>query len=160
MLRIFNPKTSESNRKRLRSESTLPEQRLWLKLRGKQIEGYKFRRQFGIGNFIVDFYCPELKLAIEVDGDSHAGESVEKYDWHREWYLKKFGVRCLRFTNHDVMTNCDGVAEYIRSITLPNLPLNKGRNGSPPRLRGSQWGSVLPLPRGSARGGRPLLTSP
>lgn len=114
MCHIFNPKISKVNRKRLRSESTLPEQRLWSKLRGRQITGYRFRRQFGVSDFILDFYCPELKLAIEIDGDSHAGEEAEKYDRKRECYLQQLGIRCLRFTNREVMTDVYGVVEYIR----------------------------------------------
>jgi very-short-patch-repair endonuclease len=81
---VFNPKESEKYRRRLRNESTTPERVLWSKLRGRQVEGYKFRRQFGIGIFVVDFYCSELKLAIEVDGDPHAGEREEEYDRYRE----------------------------------------------------------------------------
>jgi very-short-patch-repair endonuclease len=111
----FNPKLSEDYRKNLRNESTEPERRLWSKLRNKQIEGCKFRRQFGIGIFIVDFYCPDLKLAIEIDGDSHAGEKAGEYDKYREKSLAEFGIRCLRFTNYEVMRNLDGVVVTIRN---------------------------------------------
>ena len=114
----FNPKTSEEYRKHLRTEGTEPERWLWSKLRGRQIEGYKFRRQFGVGIFIVDFYCADLKLAIEVDGDSHAGEKEEEYDTYREKCLAEFGIRCLRFTNYEVMRNFDGVASTIRNYIL------------------------------------------
>jgi very-short-patch-repair endonuclease len=121
---LFNPKNSKPNRKQLRQEATVPEQRTWMKLKGKQIKGYKFRRQFGIENFIVDFYCPELKLAIEIDGITHS-EKVG-YDRWREKRLAEFGVHCLRFTDDEVITNLDAVAQkiwnYIDAIEVQNNP--------------------------------------
>lgn len=69
--KIFNSKKTKAQRTHLRNNLTQAESRLWSKLKGRQIFDYKFRRQHGIGNYIVDFYCPVLKLVIEVDGESH-----------------------------------------------------------------------------------------
>ncbi|MBI5220404.1 MAG: endonuclease domain-containing protein [Candidatus Liptonbacteria bacterium] len=133
MHHLFNSPTSKSKRQHLRSGSTAPEQKLWSKLRGKQVLGQKFRRQFGVGNFILDFYSPQLKLAIEIDGDSHAGEAAERYDEKRAKYLADVGIQCLRFTNHEVMQNLGGVLAALMQFieensTPPHLPWEKGRD--------------------------------
>jgi len=92
-----------------------PELKLWLRIKNKQLKGYKFRRQYSIGNYVVDFYCQELKLAVEVDGDSHYNEASIEYDKAREKYLQKFGIRIIRFSNEEVKDNIDGVLERIMS---------------------------------------------
>jgi very-short-patch-repair endonuclease len=71
-----------------------------------------------MGKFILDFYAPELRLAIEIDGDSHAGERAGAYDRERTKYLAELGIYCIRFTNSDVMKNLDNVAENIRRSVL------------------------------------------
>ncbi len=102
------------NRKRkLRSEMTSAENKLWLRLRGKQLNGLKFRRQHGIGSYIVDFYCPEKRLVIEVDGDVHAYEEQIIKDKEREDYLKALGLQIVRYTNWDILTNMEGVVEDL-----------------------------------------------
>ena len=90
MTQIFNRSSDTEKRRRLRREGPLAEQRLWLRLRNRQLMGYRFRRQYGIGPYVLDFYCPGLKLAIEVDGDSHfeAGE----YDRERQRYIESLGI--------------------------------------------------------------------
>ena len=98
----------------MRREPTEPERRLWQKLRRKQLDGYKFRRQHPIGRFIVDFYCHEAKLVVEVDGDSHAFQ--EAYDAARTAWLEAQGLRVLRFDNQTVMKNLDGALELILAI--------------------------------------------
>ena len=86
---------------------------LWDQLKSKKLNGLKFRRQYSIGPFIVDFYCPKLKLAIEVDGDSHYEEAAEEYDKRRQRYIEKSGIKFLRFTNTDVYENLEGVIQMI-----------------------------------------------
>ena len=111
---ISNRSIFKSRRSYLRAQSTTPEQKLWSKLRNKQMgSNYKFRRQFGVGTFIVDFYCPTLKLAIEVDGNSHTSKQAQSYDRWREKYLKTLGITYLRFTNEEIMKNLDGVLMTI-----------------------------------------------
>jgi very-short-patch-repair endonuclease len=89
---------------------------LWTKLQRKQLGGHKFRRQFGVGKYSVDFYCPKLKLAIEVDGDSHFRGQAKKKDSRRESYVEQFGIEVLRFTNDDVRANLDGVLLKIEEV--------------------------------------------
>lgn len=87
---------------------------MWKHLSRKQMCGYKFRCQHGFDRYVVDFYCPELKLAIEIDGESHFQSGAEEYDREREEYIKSFGVRILRFQNTDVYQNLNGMLETIR----------------------------------------------
>jgi len=86
---------------------------LWQKLKSKQLEGVKFRRQYGVGQFVIDFYCTELKLAIEVDGESHFQDGAQEYDWERQAFIESVGIRFLRFTNDEVYGNLEGVLERI-----------------------------------------------
>ena len=81
---------------------------LWSKLKGKGI-GYKFRRQYSVGKFAIDFVCPEVKLAIEVDGDSHYTEGAEYRDKERQKIIEHYGFVFLRFTNKEISENLDGV---------------------------------------------------
>lgn len=97
--------------KALRSDQTPAEIKLWYILRNRYLNGYKFRRQHPIGKFIVDFYCVQFKLIIEVDGDSHADK--EDYDRKRTLWLEKQGYRVIRFTDGDVHENLEGVAMVI-----------------------------------------------
>jgi very-short-patch-repair endonuclease len=100
--------------KELRVSATSPERSLWRQLRGYRIEGCKFRRQQPIGPFIVDFYCAELNLAIELDGDSHVGK--DEYDLSRQRYLEARGLTVLRFCNMDVSRNLRGVLQTIYEV--------------------------------------------
>lgn len=102
-------------RKDLRRNMTQPEQKLWYYLRGEHLNGYKFRRQYGLLNYVLDFYCISEKLAIEIDGDSHFHSSVREYDSTRTKALEKIGVTVLRFTNLDINTNLEGVLTSIAS---------------------------------------------
>ncbi len=95
----------------MRTEMTFSERTLWKYIRNRQILGYKFRRQHVIGNFIVDFYCHELKLVIEVDGLSH--EEQKSYDRDRQVYLEISGYSVIRFNNEDVVRNISGVIDEL-----------------------------------------------
>jgi len=109
---------------------TVPEQRLWWILRKRQLDGYRFRRQHPIGDYIVDFCCPTVGLVIEVDGDPHA-DRIE-YDDRRTRWLEQQGYRVLRVGNHDVMTNLSGVygliEEWLRAPPPPDLPRSRRRS--------------------------------
>lgn len=92
----------------------LAEQLLWLKLKHSQLKGYKFRRQQGIGKFIMDFYCPSAKLVIEVDGESHFTiDTSQQHDVQRDLFLQSLGIRTLRFINTEIYTNLDDVVNSI-----------------------------------------------
>ncbi len=98
----------------LRNRMTGSEYSLWLCLKNKQL-GVKFRRQHPIAIYIVDFYCHELRLVIEIDGGIHELEDVRKADKEREENLKKLGLTVIRFTNNEVKTQTEKVLQIIRS---------------------------------------------
>ena len=114
----YNPRLKELAKK-LRKESTLSEVLLWQRLKQKQILKFDFHRQKPIDEFIVDFYCPELMLAIEIDGESH--EYKYDQDVARQKRLESLGVSILRFDDKEVKTNIDvvlmGIEEWIRKHT-------------------------------------------
>lgn len=97
---------------------------LWIELKGKKLYGYDFHRQKPIDNYIVDFYCPELKLVIEIDGISHNNKL--KLDKARQNELERLGLRVIRFYESDVLSNLSGVMiclkKWIR--THPLIPLS------------------------------------
>ncbi|QPJ61102.1 MAG: endonuclease domain-containing protein [Candidatus Nitronauta litoralis] len=109
----FNPSRTKKMRRALRNNMPPAEQALWKVLRGKKLKGYKFRRQFGVGEYSVDFFCPRVRLAIEVDGPSHFLESSKDTDDVRQLYIESTGVKILRFTNLDIRDNLDGVVQKI-----------------------------------------------
>lgn len=109
----YNLKSLEERRRKLRNNMTHAEVLLWNYIRRRQINNVRFRRQFSIQNFIVDFYSPELLLAIEVDGVTHQTEDEIKYDIYRENELNKSGVEVLRFTNEEVYEDITNVLEKI-----------------------------------------------
>ena len=114
MTRFFNKTTEKEKRRLLRKNSSKAEILIWERLKGKQVLGYKFRRQYSVGAYVIDFYCPALKLAVEIDGDSHFQEEAEDNDKQRQAFIESFGVRFLRFTNEEVFTNSRGMLEVIR----------------------------------------------
>src|SRR5438128_240796 len=97
----------------LRQESTDAERAIWKVLRGSQLGGYKFRRQHEFGGFILDFYCASEKLAVEVDGAQHFSEDGVASDAERTAFLEANGIRVVRFTNVEVLTQIDVVGEVI-----------------------------------------------
>lgn len=113
--KIFNPKRTKAQRKYLRNNMTKAEVMLWSKLKGRNMLDYKFRRQHGIENYIVDFYCPELNLVIEVDGESHYTLEGKKHDETRTEFLNELDIYILRFTNPQVKQNLEGVLKDIIS---------------------------------------------
>ncbi len=118
--RIMNKPEYKDRRKTLRNNATHPEQVLWQKLRAKQL-GVKFRRQHGIGHYIADFYSPEIKLVIELDGDSHFTENGLQYDAIRDQFMAALGLRVIRILNQDVMQNLSGVCQYIQEQIASSL---------------------------------------
>ncbi|MEA3275674.1 MAG: DUF559 domain-containing protein [Pseudomonadota bacterium] len=125
--------------KRLRSHQTDAEQRLWYHLRGHRFMGLKFKRQKPVGRYIVDFVCHERRIIVEVDGGQHAlrtGHDLQRDTWSRDQ-----GYRVLRFWNHEVMQQLDGVLEGIRSAALspsPPAPLPPAGEGSGRDVRGTR----------------------
>lgn len=113
MGQYFNHADQGDLRRRLRNEAPLAEQMLWQYLRRKQLKGYKFKRQFSIDAFVIDFYCPKAKLAIEIDGDSHFGVGAKDYDEKRQKHIEALGVTVIRFRNDEVRGALEHVLENI-----------------------------------------------
>jgi len=103
----------KSRRKDLRNHSTSAEATLWNLLKGSQLEGYKFRRQHSIGNYIVDFYCPNKKLAVELDGQVHKETEQAEKDIERTVFLNEKGITIIRIENKNIFTNTSAVLDYI-----------------------------------------------
>ncbi len=127
----YNPKLVERARY-LRKHGTLAEKLLWKYLRGKHMLGYDFDRQKPMDNYIVDFYCAELKLAIEIDGQSHDGKYT--YDHDRQEKLESFGIEFLRFSEQEVRKDMDNVLRVIEQWVMqhsvqnpPPAPPGEGR---------------------------------
>ena len=90
---------------------TEAEKLLWFHLRARQLGGYKFRRQYPILNYILDFYCPEEQLAIELDGSQHI-DNIQ-YDRKRDLQLQKLNIQTIRFLDNDVLTQLPNILEMI-----------------------------------------------
>ena len=114
MAKQNNRKKNEYNRKYLRSNSTSAEAVFWLMIKNKQLEGRRFRRQFSVGDYVLDFYCPQEKLAIELDGEPHFTGSGLAYDSARDRFLKEVGIKVLRFENWRVFECPEKVLEEIK----------------------------------------------
>ena len=127
-----------SNARALRKNSTDAERLLWAALRGHRLNGASFRRQVPIENYIADFVCHAALLVIELDGGQHFSDEAERKDAGRSAVIKAKGFKVLRFSNHDVMTNRDGVLETIAavvaerapSLTLPHKGGGSGEEGA------------------------------
>jgi very-short-patch-repair endonuclease len=116
---IYNPELKDLARE-LRKTMTLSEVLLWNELKQKQIQGCDFYRQRPISNFIVDFYCKELSLAIEIDGDTHIYRY--EYDDDRQRSLEELGIHFLRFEDIEVKKNMNNVLRVIEDWIQKNKP--------------------------------------
>ena len=108
--------TTHEHAKHLRYTQTEAEQKLWSLLRNRQLNGRKFRRQHAIADYVLDFYCHECKLAIELDGEHHNHEEVKEYDEARTKFLNESGIKVLRFWNKEVMNDMHKVIERISEM--------------------------------------------
>ena len=111
---IHNVQSSNDRRKELRQTLTAAEALLWINLKGRNLNGKKFRRQHSIGPYIVDFFCPECRLAIELDGAAHMTDNGTDADERRTQFLQRFNVRVIRFENKAVFEDLEDVLEDIR----------------------------------------------
>lgn len=137
MDKIFNRKSQKSTRQNLRDRPTRSEKIIWRYLRGSSLGGYKFRRQQGIGPYVVDFYCPEAGLVLEIDGDSHYQSGAAKRDRARQKFIEKMGIRVVRFTDNDVRDSLDEVLAIVLKNCAPPP--------APPRGGGVERGIFPPL---------------
>ncbi|MGD1043789.1 MAG: endonuclease domain-containing protein [Bacteroidota bacterium] len=113
MAEHYNKSIMKQRRKALRKNLSKAEAIMWNHLSRRQMNGYKFRRQHSVEQYVIDIYCPELELAIEIDGDSHFMPGAEEQDKARQEYIESFGIQFLRFTNEDVYKNIDGVCKTV-----------------------------------------------
>ncbi len=107
---------TKSRASELRKNTTEAEKVLWHQLRNRKVENLKFRRQHPVDIFILDFYCHEKRLAIEVDGEIHLNEDQMEWDKNRTFELKEFGIRILRFTNGEIINDTENVIERINGF--------------------------------------------
>jgi very-short-patch-repair endonuclease len=114
----------------MRHEPAPAEQTLWWQLRDRRLGGFKFRRQQPVGPFIADYYCPECRLIVELDGETHDGRQA--YDARRTRWLSNNGHTVLRFTNTDIHTNLDGVLSALLDECLRRTNRHKPHGGQPP----------------------------
>jgi very-short-patch-repair endonuclease len=111
----YNPKLKERARE-LRKNMTEAEVKLWVHIRKKQVFDLQFYRQRPIGNYIIDFYCPDAKLVIEVDGGQHFEDEGREYDEKRDAFLHSLKLKVLRFSNLDILHNIGGVMDRIEEF--------------------------------------------
>lgn len=105
-----------SNAKKLRENPTEAEEVMWLSLRNNQLDGYKFRRQHPLLNYVADFYCHQLKLVIEIDGEYHQTVEQKKLDNERTENIEFQGLKLMRFTNEEVISNISAVLNKIKEF--------------------------------------------
>ena len=105
MTEHFNRSSEKTKRRKLRQNQTEAEKLIWRFIRNRQLLGCKFKRQYSIDHFVIDFYCPELKLGIEADGGTHTEFGRKEYDIRREKYLKKFGLSFVRIKDTELFGN-------------------------------------------------------
>ena len=118
--------------RQLRTQQTDCEHLLWQKLRSRQIANLKFRRQFPCPPYILDFYCAELKLAIELDGGQHYEASAQLHDQRRTLHLQQQGIQVLRFSNLEIIEQMTDVLEHIlrsAAASAQTQPNHQGRAG-------------------------------
>ncbi len=108
----------------LRSNQTAAEQKIWDRIRNKQLEGYRFVRQYSIGRYIADFYCSKAMLAVEVDGKVHDSEERKGYDKIRDEVIRMYGIRVIRFTNDEILFDIDNTLKRILEYLKDNLQSN------------------------------------
>ena len=129
MTLLYNIQKLRNIRRILRKQEVSAERLLWSKIRNRQL-GVKFKRQYSVGNYVIDFYCPEIRLGIEIDGSTHSTSIEIARDLKRENYLRKTGIKIKRFTNVDVFENLDGVItsvlEVIKTSPAPLLIKERG----------------------------------
>lgn len=116
MKNLHNRKSLKERRRELRNNLTPAEATLWKFLQRRQLMGKKFRRQHSVGPYILDFYCPEEKLAIELDGRYHFTTPGVVYDEQRTSYLSQQGIRVIRFENDEVFNATEAVLETIKGV--------------------------------------------
>ncbi|HLF36181.1 MAG TPA: DUF559 domain-containing protein [Cyclobacteriaceae bacterium] len=118
---ILNKVQFREFRRRLRNNLTPAEAVLWRYLKNKQLENRRFRRQFSVGKYVLDFYCPAEKLGVELYGEGHFSEEGKTYDAERGQFINHLGIRIIRFENEEVFEDIKGVLDKIKSCFRRNM---------------------------------------
>jgi len=113
MTELFNKYREKEKRRYLRKNMTRAEKHLWQELRNRKIQNQRFLRQFSIGSYVLDFYCPNLRLAIEVDGVTHNTNDEIEYDKQRQAEIENLGIVFLRFYNDEIFKDINKVIKKI-----------------------------------------------
>jgi very-short-patch-repair endonuclease len=113
MSEYLNRSSEKDKRRQLRAAMPTAEVILWSRIRRRQLLGCKFRRQYSVGSYVIDFFSAEARLGIELDGDSHFESGAPAYDQRRQQFIESFGIRTIRILNEDVYENLDRVLEMI-----------------------------------------------
>ncbi len=124
MTKHYNKSSEKEKRRKLRQSQTNTEDLVWRYLRNRQLLGYKFKRQCSVDHFVIDFYCPELKLAVELDGASHNNPEQIEYDIKRQKYLEEFNIKFVRIKDEDLFGNTNQAFMKIEN-TIKLLEKNK-----------------------------------
>ncbi|MBL8008557.1 MAG: endonuclease domain-containing protein [Ignavibacteria bacterium] len=116
MTTIYNRIDQKEKRRELRNSMPKAEKMLWERLKKRQIKNKRFLRQYSIGRYVIDFYCPEIKFAIEADGDTHNLEEGIEYDLNRQNEIENLGIRFLRIKNDEIYRNIEDVLAKIEIL--------------------------------------------
>ncbi len=116
MPHLSNDPSTKEFRRQLRRESTPCERILWKRLRNRQVLNLKFRQQHGYGAYVLDFYCPTIRLGIEVDGDVHNTTEAQQHDKERTEFLEAQGITVIRFRNEEIEDDADSVVDRIKQF--------------------------------------------
>jgi len=122
MKHLHNDTIFKQRRQELRNNQTEAEKAFWSHVRNRQFLGMRFFRQYSIGPYILDFYCPAVKLAVELDGGQHNESEKREYDEARSIYLKAQDIDVIRFWNHEVLLNVEDVLNKLTEIVTPSVP--------------------------------------
>ena len=115
---IYNNPILKERRQDLRRNQTEAEKSFWSCVRHRKLEGKRFFRQYSLGPYILDFYCPALRLVVEIDGGHHLEPDNHEYDETRTEYLKDHGIEVVRFSNSEVLTDMCGILGKLKKVIL------------------------------------------
>jgi len=127
----FNKTTEKEKRRKLRQNQTQAEELVWKFLRNRQMLGYKFKRQYSVDQYVIDFYCSEIKLAVELDGASHNSPTRKEYDIKRQKKIEAYGIKFERISDDELFGNpnkaFEKIEKAIKNLTPTHLPAKAGQ---------------------------------
>ncbi|MEO8399633.1 MAG: endonuclease domain-containing protein [Ignavibacteriaceae bacterium] len=118
MSKHYNKTEEKEKRRQLRKVQTFCEKIMWLHLKNRQLLGIKFRRQYSIDQFVIDFYAPKIKFAIELDGNIHELQEQKDYDIQRQKYLENYGITFIRIKNEELIGNANKAFKKIEKLIV------------------------------------------